>query len=369
MEITMRSETSQWTVRMLVDLKPRINVEAEYQRGSVWSRPQQALLIDSILRGFDIPKIYVSKRADGSSHLFDVIDGKQRLTAIWRYFGNQFSLLQGDPFPDLGDLSGKKWEDLSSKERDRLQFSTMTVSIIQDTTDTDIPELFLRLQRGEPLNAAEKRNAMQGPVRDFVATSMAKHPFWIQTRIREARFGWHEHSAIILALVLADGPTSLKGADLQELYSCDAFDPGGDKARRAMKLLDKLDDVARIEPGTIRTRWGLVDLALVLMRLSAEGVAVEPRVVMRFFEDFEERRRDVAETLRELQARVVTGILDSDMLTAAGGAGQEIGGDELAYHLAFAREGANRDRVAERYAVMYEKFVGFVENERTAPAS
>ena len=47
----MRKETSEWSVRMLADFERRINVDAEYQRGKVWSRPQQALLIDSILRG------------------------------------------------------------------------------------------------------------------------------------------------------------------------------------------------------------------------------------------------------------------------------------------------------------------------------
>ena len=55
----MRKETSEWTVRMLADFRGRINVDAEYQRGNVWSQAQQALLIDSILRGFDIPKIFL----------------------------------------------------------------------------------------------------------------------------------------------------------------------------------------------------------------------------------------------------------------------------------------------------------------------
>ena len=57
----MRKETSEWSIRMLVDLQNRINVDAEYQRGKVWSRAQQALLIDSILRSFDIPKIIPTK--------------------------------------------------------------------------------------------------------------------------------------------------------------------------------------------------------------------------------------------------------------------------------------------------------------------
>ena len=166
----MRKETSEWSVRMLADFEPRINVDAEYQRGKVWSRPQQALLIDSILRGFDIPKIYLRKRQDGGRVLFDVIDGKQRLTAIWRFFSDDFRLLKTqEAFPGLGILGGKCWSELPEKAKDKLQFANVTITKIEDASDEEIRELFLRLQKGEPLNAAERRNAMAGPVRDFVA--------------------------------------------------------------------------------------------------------------------------------------------------------------------------------------------------------
>ena len=173
----MRKETVEWTIRMLVDLQDRINTDAEYQRGKVWSRPQQALLIDSILRGFDIPKIYVRKLPPGGNHLFDVIDGKQRLTAIWRFVSDDFSLSRNaECFPDLGNLSGKRWSQLPASAKDVLQFASVTVSAIENATDENIHELFLRLQKGEPLRSAEKRNAMAGPVRDFVVDRMAKHP-------------------------------------------------------------------------------------------------------------------------------------------------------------------------------------------------
>lgn len=65
----MRRETSQWSIRMLTDFESRINVDTEYQRGKVWPQPQQALLIDSIIRGFDIPKIFLRKLPDGSLYL------------------------------------------------------------------------------------------------------------------------------------------------------------------------------------------------------------------------------------------------------------------------------------------------------------
>ena len=228
----MRRETSEWSIRMLTDFESRINVDAEYQRGKIWSQPQQALLIDSIIRGFDIPKIFMRKLPDGSQFLFDVIDGKQRLTAIWRFVSDDFRLLKKiDPFPGLGDLGGKRWSELPNAAKDRLQFANITVSKIEDATEDDIHELFLRLQRGEPLNAAERRNAMSGPVKDFVADELAEHPVWAKIGLRAARFGLHEHSAIVLALVSKKGPTGLKGADLQQLYEDNNFDPYGESAK------------------------------------------------------------------------------------------------------------------------------------------
>ena len=197
----MRKETSEWSIRMLVDLQTRINVDAEYQRGKVWSRAQQALLIDSILRNFDIPKIFLRKRPDGKKYLFDVIDGKQRLTAIWQFAADDFRMLRSsEEFPDLGNLGGKLWSELPLEAKDHLQFSNVTVTKLEEATQDEIRELFLRLQRGEPLNAAEKRNAMAGPVRDFVANILARHSVWNTTAIRSARFGLGTNTPLLCLL-------------------------------------------------------------------------------------------------------------------------------------------------------------------------
>lgn len=358
----MRRETSEWSVRMLADFRGRINVEAEYQRGTVWSRGQQALLIDSIVRGFDIPKIFLRKLPDGGEHLFDVIDGKQRLTAIWEFVSDEFTLLRNsEPFPELGDLSGQRWSDLPDKARDRLQFANITVSKIEDATSDEIRELFLRLQRGEPLNAAERRHAMSGPIRDFVANRLARHGLWALTRLRAVRFGRDEHSAILLALVRHGGPTGLKGADLHRLYEADDFEPDGVDAKRTMRLLDDLHAVAKVQPGVIRTRWGLVDLALVLLRSDSEGLDVSADQLMAFFVQFEEERRRVAAILADLQTRLVELTGEEDRIPEEEDEVREqVSPEMLTYYLAFTREGASKENVAKRLDTMYHRFRVFL---------
>ncbi len=347
---------------MLADLKDRINVDAEYQRGSVWSRPQQALLIDSILRGFDIPKIYLSKLPDGSPHLFDVIDGKQRLMAIWSFLDDRLPLRRTrDELDELDELGGKKWSQLPDDAKDRLQFASMTVSKLEDASEEEIRELFLRLQKGEPLRAAEKRNAVAGPVRDFV-TALADHALWPKTEIRSARFGWHEHSAVVLALAAHEGPTDLKGADLQKLYDEREFDPEGDSARRAQTLLDTLEKVADAAGGekVLRTRWGIVDLSVVLMRFWAEGQRPEPEVLADFFKAFEAERLQVGRDLSDLQARVFglsTDELREDVMIEL----PWVKSDMFEYYLSFSREGATGENVTKRSNVMYSRLVSLLD--------
>lgn len=348
---------------MLVDFEHRINVEAEYQRGKVWSKPQQALLIDSILRNFDIPKIFLRKLPDGSEYLFDVIDGKQRLTALWRFFSDDFRLFKNeDPLPHFGDLGGKCWSELPNDAKDQLQFANITVSKIEDTTEDEIRDLFLRLQQGEPLNAAEKRNAIAGPVRDFVAKTLAQHSFWGKTALRTARMGMAEHSAILLELVRKGGPTGLKGADLYDLYQQGDFDPRGEVALRTLDLFNTIDKVATVQPGAIRTRWGLVDLFGVLMKLQNEEVCVPPEQISNFFVEFERKRRSIGTQLSDLQTKVVDFSIyhntpENEIPQEISLAVPDISSDMLSYYLSFSREGAAEENVRTRTKIMYQRLM------------
>lgn len=358
----MRRETSEWTIRMLVDFQQRIDVDTEYQRAPVWSFAQKALLIDSILRDFDIPKIILRKHSDGLHFLFDVIDGKQRLTAIWEFFSDRFSIPRGaEEYPGLGSLGGRRWSDLPTSAQDKLQFSNITVSRIDDVHGDDIRELFLRLQRGEPLNAAEKRNAIKGPVRDFVADHLAKHQLWESTGIRSVRFGREEHAAILLLIVLNGGPVSLKSADLSELYDDSHFDPEGAAARTTLGLLDMLYCVSSFCPGLIRTRWGLVDLSISLLRLNQKIPFREYKATMDFFSDFEKLRRKVGAILSDLQASLVDELRTEYDLPTVRSELPDLPADMLTYHMAFAREGASEENVQIRSDIMQRRLTRYLD--------
>ena len=222
-----------WTVNLFTLSKDKINPRPQYQRGSVWNDQKKRLLIDTIFRGWDVPKFYF-RNSEDPSWQWEVTDGQQRLRTIWEFQENKFPLpLESRTLPQ-GDLSGKFYDDLDPEIQNEFQMKSFTVVQITQATDDEMSDLFLRLQMGEQLNPAEKRNAMTGNMRDFVA-AIAGEPAKIFDRSRLAfkRYNHDDYLAHVTALVLHGGPANLKAADLKELYTTQkTFDVSGTKASR-----------------------------------------------------------------------------------------------------------------------------------------
>lgn len=78
--------TDTWRISDFTGKGKKLNLTPSYQRGDVWGTPARQLLIESILRGIPLPSVILLKPADPSAP-FEVVDGKQRLTAILRFVG------------------------------------------------------------------------------------------------------------------------------------------------------------------------------------------------------------------------------------------------------------------------------------------
>ena len=61
----------------------------DWQRDEVWDSQRKQELIDSILRRWKLPKLYFVKHKEDA---FEVVDGQQRLNAIYEFFGNEVQL-------------------------------------------------------------------------------------------------------------------------------------------------------------------------------------------------------------------------------------------------------------------------------------
>lgn len=65
--------------------RKKLNLTPSYQRGDVWRPSDRQALIESILRGIPLPSLILLRTKGPMTH--EVVDGKQRLTAILRFVG------------------------------------------------------------------------------------------------------------------------------------------------------------------------------------------------------------------------------------------------------------------------------------------
>ena len=56
----------------------------DWQREEVWGLGKKQKLIDTLLRGWKLPKFYFLKTSK-HPEAFEVLDGQQRLSAIWEF--------------------------------------------------------------------------------------------------------------------------------------------------------------------------------------------------------------------------------------------------------------------------------------------
>lgn len=200
------------TIMLLHAERSDIDVNPEYQRmGGVWTIAKKRLLIDSILNDYDIPKLYFHLLGDevrrDTGFRYAVIDGRQRLEAIWEFMDGKFRLAhdfeyQRDPSADMANFS---YDDIAKRfPRIRIKFDSFVLPVVTVETANDdldlIEDMFSRLNEAVPLNAAEKRNAIGG---HFIAAvnDIARHAYFLnRVKFTDARYRHREVAARFLLL-------------------------------------------------------------------------------------------------------------------------------------------------------------------------
>ena len=191
----MYCETKTFTIGKFFVEKNSIDLSPEYQRESgAWGREKQQLFLDTLFNQYDVPKIYLhALKRNGGLHSYALVDGKQRLQCIWDFLEgnddnnsqlgdmsnfqpNEPAMRHATPYP----ASGNSYSELSPFWQEQFRAMQLDVVIIHDAEPNDIEEIFSRLNNGEPLNAAEKRNAMGGHMCALIR-EMSRHKFFTET--------------------------------------------------------------------------------------------------------------------------------------------------------------------------------------------
>jgi len=141
-------------------------VNRKYQRKLVWTIGEKQNLIDSIMKGYPIPLILLAHTKDDK---YEVIDGMQRLDAIFSFIDNKFSLEDGRYF-DTNEFQTSKLystgklpdssELLTQKECADITEYQLAVTVFPIEDESSVTDIFGRINSGgRQLSSQEKRQA------------------------------------------------------------------------------------------------------------------------------------------------------------------------------------------------------------------
>jgi len=252
-----------WPLISLNKRRKTINTNPDYQRPSVWTKSQKQLLIDSILRDYDIPKIYLHKTADGK---YDVVDGQQRIRTIWSFYDNEYPLSK-DADPVNGHvIANKTYGELDPEISDIIDTYNLDLVILDNQNEDEIREMFLRFQNGTSLKAQEKRNAIPSKMRDFVK-KVANHNFFYSVNFKDSRFTYDLIAAQMCNLALKGQIVNVKDKDLNDMYWNNInFDEKCSQSKSIFRILDYLYTMFPTKSPELK-RYSVVSLFLLIMDL------------------------------------------------------------------------------------------------------
>lgn len=155
-------------------IPPLLDLTPPFQRELVWTTKQKCELIESILMGIPLPAFYMREDSNG---VYIVVDGKQRLSALFDFIDGKFKL---DSLSILRDKNKYYFKDLSPVEQNKIEDYSLNVNVIKSPTDDRVTfDLFDRVNRsGTKLNNQEMRNALYQGTSTKLIDELAKiEPF------------------------------------------------------------------------------------------------------------------------------------------------------------------------------------------------
>lgn len=230
------------------------------QRDLVWTTSQKQLLIDSLIKNYDIPKLYFRELDDDE---LEVIDGQQRLNAIFEFLNDELRLpADSDPYEEE-QTAGKAWSELSTKFQIEFKNRTLDVVTLSGYTEEERDETFLRLQNGTPLKAPEKRRAISGNMRNVVE-DLANHDVFEHCGFSDKHFAFQDVTAKALKMIMDGGPTAVTAQSLAKMYEDNKYIELTDKApsalKRAFSFLKRAFDASN---NPKLKKYAIVDLSMI----------------------------------------------------------------------------------------------------------
>ena len=175
----------EYSIRELFDSYNRKEtiLSPKFQRRPVWEYKAKSYLIDSILSGLPIPRIFIRERTNlDMSATREIIDGQQRLKAIFDFLNDGFKVSK----VHNKQYGGLSYSDLPDDvKRDFLKYPISAILLI-DLDDNAVFDIFARLNTySVKLNSQELLNSQFFGVYKQLVYRLAQEyrTFWIDSKL------------------------------------------------------------------------------------------------------------------------------------------------------------------------------------------
>ena len=220
----MKINSSTYTIDELLTAMKRkeIVINRDYQRSSgFWPSSAKTYLIDTILEGFPLPKLYFYQSFDATERrgFREVVDGQQRLTTIKDFVEGDFGLGAASR-----NFRGLRFRDLTLEKQQEVLLFPVQVDVVLNADRPVLLEMFRRMNAyTTPLNPAERRHAeFQGEFKWFIVDLADVHThlfsaYSVLTQKQIVRMG----DAVLLsemAQVFDSGIVNRSERELEKLY-------------------------------------------------------------------------------------------------------------------------------------------------------
>jgi len=301
------------TIAWLVDLhrKGQLDISPPYQRKSVWNQKYKDFFVDTILNAFPFPAVFLHREVDDNGNtVYHVVDGKQRLEAIFDYVDNRF------PTPETyRDQGNGYFKDLAASERKAFYEYLVVVEFLSDTRETVLNDIFDRINRNvAQLKPQELRHArfdgqfiqLSERLAEKLIEGFPNISKQDQRRMRDVEY------VSTLLLYLDHGPKSASQSDIDQVYSdWDVDVPNGAELEtRFIRGIEAVSSLAELSPLLPRSRMhNLADfysLFAAVVDLELEGWRPTPHAadaLMAFVARVEEARLETEAGLADQEAR------------------------------------------------------------------
>lgn len=254
-------KTSKWIVDNYKE--NLLVVDNSFQRNYVWQKKHQISLIETILLGYAIPEIYlwvVDTDPDTGKTKYSIVDGQQRIGALFDYIENKFSLRSAYLSEKTAEYANKYFRDLSADYKKKIWAYSFTIrQLPQEIDRTEIVKMFLRLNSTDKsLNPQELRNAeFNGEFLDN-AKQISKLDFWVKNKIfsvdsirRMKDIEFISSLLIFLRKGIVSETTQTEINKMYDLFN-EKYEEKSEDYQTVVKILEEITGVIEYNPNNLK---------------------------------------------------------------------------------------------------------------------